>query len=73
MMDIMNKLSIKKRAQILSCLIEGNSLRDTSRMSDVAFNTVLKFIGDIGQVCAEYQDKRMYPKLKTIVNGAENI
>ena len=53
----MNKLSTAKRVQILSCLVEGNSLRATARMCDVAFNTVLKFIPEIGEACAEYQDK----------------
>ena len=53
----MNKLSTAKRTQMLSCLIEGNSLRATARMCDVAFNTVLKFIPEIGEACAEYQDK----------------
>ena len=53
----MNKLSIEKRTQILSCLVEGNSLRATARMCDVAFNTVLKFVPEIGKACAEYQDK----------------
>ncbi len=53
----MNKLSTAKRVQIVSCLVEGNSLRATARMCDVAFNTVLKFIPDIGEACAEYQDK----------------
>ncbi|MRS03384.1 DDE domain-containing protein [bacterium] len=53
----MNKLSTEKRVQILKCLVEGNSLRATARMCDVAFNTVLKFIPEIGEACAEYQDK----------------
>ena len=53
----MNKLSPEKRTQIVSCLVEGNSLRATARMCDVAFNTVLKFIPEIGEACAEYQDK----------------
>jgi len=53
----MNKLSTEKRTQIISCLVEGNSLRATARMCDVAFNTVLKFIPEIGEACAEYQDK----------------
>jgi len=52
----MNKLSTAKRVQILKCLVEGNSLRATARMCDVAFNTVLKFIPEIGEACAEYQD-----------------
>jgi IS1 family transposase len=53
----MNKLSKEKRAQILGCLVEGNSLRATARMCDVAFNTVLKFVPEIGEACFEYQDK----------------
>jgi IS1 family transposase len=53
----MNKLSTKKRAQIIGCLVEGNSIRATARICDVAFNTVLKFIPEIGEACAEYQDK----------------
>jgi IS1 family transposase len=54
---IMNRLDNKKRAQILAVLVEGNSLRATARICDVAFNTVLKFVPEIGKACAEYQDK----------------
>jgi IS1 family transposase len=53
----MNKLSTEKRAQIIKSLVEGNSLRATARMCDVAFNTVLKFIPEIGKACLDYQDK----------------
>jgi hypothetical protein len=53
----MNQLNKAKRAQIIGCLVEGNSLRATARMCDIAFNTVLKFIPEIGEACAEYQDK----------------
>jgi IS1 family transposase len=52
----MNKLTVQKRSQIISSLVEGNSLRATSRMCDVAFNTVLKLLPEIGMACAEYQD-----------------
>jgi lambda repressor-like predicted transcriptional regulator len=38
----MNKLNRQKRAQILHLLCEGTSLRATSRLADVSFNTVLK-------------------------------
>jgi len=38
-------------------LVEGNSLRATARICDVAFNTVLKFIPQIGMVYADFQDK----------------
>ena len=50
----MNKLSLQERAQILGMLVEGNSLRATSRMANVAYNTVLKFVVDIGCACASY-------------------
>ena len=53
----MNQLNTEKRAQILGCLVEGNSLRATARICDVAYNTVLKLIPEIGEACAEYQDK----------------
>lgn len=53
----MNKLSKEKRAQIIGCLVEGNSLRATARMCDVAFNTVLKFVPEIGEACDKYQDR----------------
>src|SRR6202521_4296021 len=51
----MNRLSITKRAQIISALVEGNSLRATARMAGVAFNTVLKLLPEIGQACEDYQ------------------
>lgn len=53
----MNKLSIQKRAQTLGCLVEGNSIRSTVRMSGVAKNTVTKLLVDVGRACCEYQDK----------------
>ena len=53
----MNKLDIKKRAQIINCLVEGNSLRSTSRMTGCSINTVTKLLVDVGKTCVEYQDK----------------
>ncbi len=53
----MKKLSIAKRTQLISCLVEGNSLRATARMTGVAVNTVMKFVVDVGRVCSVYQDK----------------
>jgi len=55
----MNKLSKDKRTQIISALVEGNSLRATARMCDVAFNTVLKLLPEIGSACADYQDRAL--------------
>jgi hypothetical protein len=55
----MNKLDIKKRAQILACLVEGNSIRATVRMTGAAKNTVVKLLADVGAACTEYQDKTL--------------
>src|SRR5580704_16463881 len=51
----MNRLTIEKRVQIIASLVEGNSLRSTARLCDVAFNTVLKLLPEIGQACEDYQ------------------
>jgi len=53
----MNKLDITKRAQIIGCLVEGNSLRSTSRRTGTSINTVTKLLVDVGKACVEYQDK----------------
>lgn len=55
----MNKLPIAKRAQIIGMLVEGMSLRATSRLADVSINTVTKLLVDVGTACAEYQDKAL--------------
>src|SRR3977135_1597421 len=55
----MNKLPSEKRAQILHLLVEGNSMRATTRIANVAFNTVDKLFIEAGQACAAYQDKTL--------------
>jgi IS1 family transposase len=52
----MNKLPVAKRTQILSMLVEGSSLRSTSRVCDVSINTVTKLLVDAGTVCAAFHD-----------------
>jgi IS1 family transposase len=55
----MNRLTTAKRAQIVASLVEGNSLRATSRMTGVSQNTVSKLLVDLGTVCSVYQDRVM--------------
>jgi IS1 family transposase/lambda repressor-like predicted transcriptional regulator len=55
----MNKLPINKRIAIISALVEGCSLRSTSRMVGVSINTVTKLLVDVGTVCAQYQHRVM--------------
>ena len=40
---------------MVAALVEGNSLRATSRMTGVAINTVMKLLVDLGRAAAEYQ------------------
>lgn len=53
----MNKLPLAKRAQILSMLIEGMSMRSVSRVADVSINTVTKLLVDAGEACAAFHDE----------------
>lgn len=55
----MNRLSLADRAQILGLLVEGNSLRATSRLADVSINTVTKLLVDVGTAALAYQDEHL--------------
>ena len=55
----MNKLNKNKQAQIIFALVEGNSLRSTSRMTGASKVTILRLLEAIGAACAAYQDKTL--------------
>lgn len=55
----MNRLPPEKRAQVVRCLVEGNSLRATCRMTGVARNTVMKLLVDLGTACSVQLDRAM--------------
>lgn len=52
----MNRLSTERRAQVISCLVEGMSIRAVTRITGVAKNTIVKLLGELGETCADYQD-----------------
>jgi IS1 family transposase len=56
MLQTMNRLPLAKRAQIIGMLVEGTSLRATSRLADVSINTVTKLLLDVAEGCERYQD-----------------
>ncbi|MBI1869039.1 MAG: IS1 family transposase [Methylocystis sp.] len=55
----MNKLPIATRAQILSMLCEGASMRSVSRLAEVSINTVAKLLEDSGRFCAGFHDEKV--------------
>ena len=55
----MNRMDSAKRAQVLSAICEGNSIRSVTRMFHVGKNTVARLLVEAGEACAEYQDKAL--------------
>lgn len=56
----MNKLPLEKRVQIVSLLVEGNSLRAVSRITGCSINTVTKLLVDVGRACEEFHDATIH-------------
>lgn len=55
----MNQLPLAKRVQIINLLVEGSSLRATSRIADVSINTVTKLLVDVGKACQEFHNEKV--------------
>jgi len=55
----MNKLSVEQRVRVLSALVDGNSIRATSRMTGAAKGTILKLLVEIGTACLAFHDERV--------------
>jgi IS1 family transposase len=53
----MNRLTSDQREKVISCLIEGCSIRSTVRMTGVAKKTVMRLLVEVGEFCADYQDR----------------
>jgi IS1 family transposase len=55
----MNTLSNEDRIRVVAALVEGNSIRSTSRMTGAARNTVTKLLIDRGQACMKFHDEHV--------------
>ncbi len=55
----MNRLSLARRTQIINCLVEGNSIRSTERMTDTHRDTVMRLMVEVGTGCAKLMDEQM--------------
>lgn len=55
----MNRLSLEKRKQIIQLLVEGNSIRSTSRVADASINTVISLLVKVGAACRRFHDQHV--------------
>jgi IS1 family transposase len=55
----MNTISNAKKLAVLKCLVEGNSVRSTCRLTGAAKGTVLKLLETAGEAALEYQDRML--------------
>ncbi len=65
----MNKLSPERRAEIISALVEGNSIRATCRMTGAAKGTVLKLLADVGEACAKFHAEHVADRVLWLEDG----
>jgi IS1 family transposase len=54
-----NRLDQSKRAAVIRCLVEGNSIRSTVRITGAAKNTVVKLLAELGCACAAYHHRNV--------------
>lgn len=55
----MNTLSADKKIAVISALVEGNSIRSVSRMTDVDRNAINSLLLRTGDRCAAIMDAQM--------------
>ena len=55
----MNRLSADKRALVLHCLVEGMSIRGTSRLTGVNHGTITSLLEKAGVACTAFLDKSL--------------
>jgi IS1 family transposase len=60
MVSMVNRLSTERRAQIVSCLCEGMSIRATVRVTGAAKNTIIDLLIELGGACSVYQGQAFY-------------
>src|ERR1035438_6926748 len=52
----MNTLSTFERVKVVRCLVDGNSMRPTARITGIARNTINKLLVELGAACSRFQD-----------------
>src|SRR4051812_46541125 len=52
-----NVISTAKKVAVISALVEGCSVRSTSRLTGVSKGAILRLLVSVGNACTAYQDK----------------
>jgi len=65
------RLSAAERAQIIACLVEGNSIRSTARLTGFARNTITTLLVQIGAAASDYQDRTIRNLTSTRIEADE--
>jgi len=55
----MNRLTNDDRCRVLACLVEGNSIRATVRITGIAKKTVARLGVELGEACERFADRVM--------------
>ena len=55
----MNKLSKERQTQVLSALVEGNSIRSIERMTGIHRDTIMRLGVRVGETCAQFMDETL--------------
>ena len=52
----MKQLTKQQRVAVIRCLVEGNSIRSTVRITGASKNTIQKLTRDLGEAVLAYQE-----------------
>jgi len=55
----MNRTSIERQTQIINCLVEGNSIRSTERITGSHRDTIMRLLVRVGNECETFLDNKM--------------
>jgi IS1 family transposase len=55
----MNRTPLARRTQIINCLVEGNSIRSTERMTNTHRDTIMRLMVEVGNGCATLHNDQM--------------
>jgi len=55
----MNRVPLTRRVQVISCLVEGNSIRSTERMTGTHRDTICRLLVEVGEGCAALMNDTM--------------